>query len=139
MKEFLLDRPGHDHSTDLGLLVLRATAGLSLAFFHGLGKFPPPDWYVGMVAEMGLPATILFAWLGTAAELAGGLLLALGLLTRPAALFVLGHFLIVVTMAHAGDPLADREMAMLFAAIAFLLLFAGPGRYSLDAAIFKRR
>lgn len=87
---------------------------------------------------MGLPVPMLFAWLATIAELGGGLFLALGLLTRPVALFVFVHFVVVVTLAHAGDPLPDRELAMFFGATAFLFVLTGAGRYSLDALLFKR-
>lgn len=139
MRRFLFDRPTHTPITDLGLLGLRLFAGLALAVFHGTGKFPPPDWFVGAVTGMGLPAPAAFAWVGTVAELAGGLLLAIGLLTRPVAIFVLAHFLMVVTLAHAGDPLPDRELAMFYGMTAFLFALAGPGRYSLDAIVFKRR
>lgn len=137
MRGFLLDRPTHDNATDLGLFFMRLFAGAALAIFHGFGKFPPPEMFVDTVTDMGLPAPTLFAWLATAAELGGGVLLAIGLLTRPVALFVLCHFLIVVTMAHAGDPLMDRELPMFFGVTALLFLLAGPGRYSLDAALFR--
>ncbi len=139
MQNFILSRPAHAPPTDLGLLVLRVVAGLALAVLHGAGKFPPPDWFVGAVGQMGLPAPGLFAWLGAIAELGGGILLAIGLLTRPVAIFVFFHFLFVIFMAHAGDPFGDRELAILFAAVVFLFAAAGPGRYSVDAALFRRQ
>jgi putative oxidoreductase len=128
----------HDPATDAGLLLLRVYAGLALALAHGLGKVPPSAGFVGMVGGMGLPAPELFAWLAALAEFGGGLLLALGLLTRPAALFVAGHFLIVTFLAHAGDPFDARELPLFFFFSAVLYLLAGPGRYSADALLSGR-
>jgi putative oxidoreductase len=87
---------------------------------------------------MGMPAPELFAWLAALAELGGGILLAFGLLTRPAAFFVLGNFVIITLLAHAGDSLGDRESGILFGAIALLYALAGAGRYSVDALIHRR-
>jgi putative oxidoreductase len=126
-------------ATDIGLLVVRLFAGLALAFAHGIGKVPPSGRFVERVAGMGFPAPELFAWLAATAEFGGGLLLALGLLTRPAALLVAGNFLVVAGLAHAGDPFGDREKPLLFLAIAVLLALAGPGRYSLDAVLARGR
>lgn len=126
-------------SADLGLLLLRVIAGLALAFAHGLGKVPPSEGFVGMLGGIGLPAPGLFAWLSAMAEFGGGILLALGLLTRPAALLICGNMLIVTVMGHAGDPFGDREKAVLFGAIALFYLLAGAGRYSLDALIRRER
>lgn len=125
-------------AADLGLLALRVIAGLSLALAHGMGKVPPAERFIGRVAEIGLPAPELFAWLAALAEFGGGLLLAAGLLTRPAALLVCGNMLVVALMAHAGDPFGDREKGVLFGAIALFLLLAGAGRYSLDALLRRR-
>lgn len=125
-------------SADLGLLVARVVGGLALALAHGRGKVPPSDGFIGRVGEMGFFAPELFAWLAATAEFGGGLLLALGLLTRPAALLVTGQMAVVALVAHAGDPFGDRERAVLFGAIAVLCLLAGAGRYSLDALIRRR-
>ena len=122
-------------AADLGLLLLRVIAGVALAYAHGMGKVPPSEGFMGRLGEMGLPAPEMFAWLAALAEFGGGLLLAIGLFTRPAALLVVGNMLIVTLMAHAGDPFGDREKAVLFGAIALLYLLAGAGRYSLDALL----
>jgi putative oxidoreductase len=140
MQQWILGRTGPKPAdVDAGLAVVRVVAGLALAWLHGIGKIPPPDWLVGRAADMGFPAPIVFAWLAAIAEFVGGILLALGLLTRPAALLLIGHFLVVVFLAHAGDPVADRELAALFGAIGVMYLLTGPGRYSLDALIARGR
>jgi putative oxidoreductase len=122
-------------AADVGRLVLRVVAGLSLALAHGIGKVPPSEGFIGGVTGMGLPAPELFAWLASFAEFGGGILLAVGLLTRPMGFLVAGHFAVVVALAHAGDPFGDREKPILFGCIALFYLFAGAGRYSLDALI----
>lgn len=138
MRTLLLGAPAHDARTDAGLLVLRLFAGLALALLHGIGKVPPSEGFVGMVGGMGMPAPALFAWLAGLAELVGGLLLAIGLLTRPAAIVVAIHFVFVVFLAHAGDAIGDRELGLFFLATAVLFALAGPGRYSVDAALGRR-
>lgn len=131
---FGVNTPG-SAAVDAGLAALRVSAGLLLASLHGLGKVPPQEGFVGWIGQMGFPAPYLMAWLAGLAELAGGVLLALGLLTRPVALVLVIHFSIVVLVAHAGDPLGDRELGIMFGFIALLYLLAGPGRYSVDHAI----
>lgn len=126
-------------SRDVGLLVLRLGLGLAMALAHGLGKLPPSDGFVLRTAEMGFPAPLLFAWLAALAEFAGGLLVALGLATRPAALLVVSTMAVAFAVSHAGDPFGDRELSFVygvgFAAIALL----GAGRYSVDTALDRRR
>ena len=120
---------------DLGILVLRVVAGLSLALGHGMGKVPPSEGFVGRVGEMGFPLPELFAWLAGSAEFGGALLLAVGLLTRPAAFLVAGSMVVVALIAHAGDPFSDREKAVLFLGMALCCLLVGAGRYSVDALL----
>lgn len=123
------DRPT---SADAGLLCLRVFAGLSLALAHGLGKLPPSERFLAGVVEMGFPLPWLFAWAAGLSESLGGLLLALGLLTRPSAFFILATMSVAAFVRQAGDPFLERELAFLYAVVAIHFLLTGPGRLSLD-------
>lgn len=129
---------GSDAVADLGLLVLRLMAGLALAFAHGTGKIPPSPGFVEATANLGFPLPGLFAWAAGLAEFAGGLCLAVGLLTRPAAFFVLFTMGVAFFLQHAPDPFSAKEKAFLFGAIALTLMLTGAGRFSLDALLRNR-
>lgn len=129
---------GRDAVADTGLLVLRLLAGLALALAHGWGKIPPSPGFIESVAGLGFPAPALFAWAAGLAEFAGGLCLAVGLLTRPAALFVLVTMGVAFFLRHADDPFSSKEKALLFGAVALCLLLTGAGRFSLDALLRNR-
>jgi putative oxidoreductase len=118
---------------------MRVLAGLGLAFAHGVRKLPPSDPFVARVDSLGFPIPELFAWGAGVIEFAGGLLIVLGLLTRPAASLAL---IVVGTAyfgAHADDTFTDAEAAFLYGAIMLALALMGPGRFSLDAALDRRR
>lgn len=123
---------------DLGLLVFRVFVGLTMAFAHGLGKMPPSEQMLGGVAAMGFPVPIVFAWSAALSEFLGGLLIAGGLFTRPAAAFLGFTMMIAAFVAHAADPFQKKELALLYLAACVLLAFMGPGRFSLDRWIRKK-
>ncbi len=121
---------------DVGLLVLRLATGFALALSHGYGKLLDPNRFISTaVAGLGLPAPTLFGWLAIFSEFFGGILLALGLLTRPAAFLVLGVMLTAFFGIHAADPFARKELALLYGLIAVAFLLKGSGRYGFDALL----
>lgn len=124
---------------DLALTVLRVFIGLTMAFSHGLGKIPPDEMLIGGVSALGFPAPELFAWLAGLAEFAGGVLLALGLLTRPAAAFVMITMLVAAFGAHAADPFAKKEMALLYLFTSLFFVLHGAGRWSMDHLLTKKK
>lgn len=117
---------------DLGFLAARLVFGLVLAFAHGVNKIPPSDRFVDVVGSLGFPLPAFFAWAAALAEFAGGILLAVGLLTRPAALMIVVTMLVAAFGRHAADPFTDKELALLYGAAAFLFALAGSGRFAAD-------
>ncbi|MCG5531042.1 DoxX family protein [Halorhodospira halochloris] len=123
---------------DASWVALRVVAGLFMAFGHGLDKVPPQEPFIGMVGDMGFPAPALFAWLAGLVEFFGGLLLAAGALTRVSAFSILVTMLAAGFIAHAGDPFAEKELALLFAAVMLPFIVAGAGRWSGDSFLRER-
>jgi putative oxidoreductase len=131
-------KPSSRGATDAGLLILRLCAGLALAFSHGLTKVLTLGKFIATVERHGFPLPHVFGPVAAFSEFLGGLLIAVGLATRPAATFVLMTMLGAAFKVHAHDPFSKKELAFAYALVAVVVLVAGPGRYSLDARLGKR-
>ncbi len=122
--------------------VLRLYTGAVFVIFHGgpkiAGLLSGSSPFADGVAAMGFPAPLLFAWLAALAEFGGGLLLLLGLFTRPAALAIAATMAVAVLGAHSDDPFAVKEKALTFLVIALSLALSGPGALALSDR-FRRR
>ncbi len=131
---------GRSNRDELAWAIVRVAFGASLAAFHGFGKVfgGKMPGFVQTVASLGFPAPQLFAWCAALAELGGGLLVAVGLLTRPSAA-VAGFTMVVALYRHRADPIAKWELALLYLAVMIAFALRGGGRYALDAWIRGRR
>jgi putative oxidoreductase len=126
-------------SPAIGLLVLRIGVAAPLLIAHGWSKlahfeqrrttFADP---IGIGPLPGLVLTIF-------AEVFCSIAVMLGLFTRLAVIPPLVVMLVAFFVVHAGDPWRTRELPLVFAVPFLALLFTGPGRYSLDAVLAKRR
>ncbi len=71
-------------------------------------------------------------------ELVGGLLIVIGLFTRPVAFVLSGMMAVAYFMAHASQgflPLLNQgELAVLYCFVFLYLSVAGAGAFSIDAA-----
>ncbi len=115
------------------LAVLRIVTGL-LFLEHGTAKL------------LGLPHVAVFdglqllSLMGLAGvlELGGGLLIVLGLFTRPVAFILSGQMAVAYFMAHAPQaflPLVNQgELAVLYCFVFLYLFIAGSGTFSIDSA-----
>jgi putative oxidoreductase len=122
---------------NLGLLVLRVLMGTGIAM-HGQSKVfgGHIDEFAQGVAKLGLPGDPhTLAWVAAFSEFAGGILIAIGLLTRVAALSVLATMAVAVFLHHASDPFKVKELAIAYGTIAGTLVLTGPGAASFDAWI----
>ncbi|NUP60340.1 MAG: DoxX family protein [Pseudarthrobacter sp.] len=129
--------------TTTALTVLRVVLGFLFAA-HGWQKFN--EWTIAgtqaSFAKMGVPAADAVAPAVAVLELAGGVALILGILTRVVAALLVLDMLGALFLVHApaGVFAADGgyELVLLLAAAAFALALTGPGRISVDRALFGR-
>ncbi len=130
--------PVYNNTHDWAYLLLRVVAGICL-MVHGWPKIQNPMGAINMVQNLGFYPGALFSPLLAITEFFGGLLIAVGLLTRPAALGA--TFVLLVTVwfhwVTKGEGFGGAEKSILWAAMTFFILIAGPGRFSVDRAIGK--
>lgn len=126
---------------NVAVLAIRVVFGLILCYFYGLEKiknfghletvFPDP-FHIGHRISLAL---VVFA------ELLCSLLLALGFLTRFAALVLVIDFAVAEFLIHKGHVATMNgnlhEQAWLYFAAFFSILLVGPGRISVDGAMGK--
>ena len=117
------------------ITAFRVVVGILMAVLHGSSKFPPSEQLIGGVGALGFPSPALFAWLATIAELLGGIFLAIGFLTRPAAFMIFITMTVAVFGRHAADPLNVKELAILYLVCSLVFLARGAGRWSIDRLI----
>lgn len=125
-----------DSVKDLSHSLLRIGTGLMMAFLHGAAKMPPSDKFIVGVSELGFPAPAFFAWCAALAEMGGGLLLAAGLLTRPASFFIAFTMFVAAFGRHLHDPFARKELSLLYLLLALYFLVRGGGRWSIDRLLW---
>ncbi len=125
----------------VGLLLLRLVAGAAF-LVHGSGKIQTPfNW---MPPEAPVPG-FLQALAAVSEFFGGGLGWIAGFLTPLASLGVLVMMTVAILFhVDRGDPFVGSggpsfELALVYWVIALLMLLTGPGRFSLDAQLFRRR
>src|SRR5215211_2513020 len=128
-------------------LVLRLVLGVVM-IAHGYRKITagPARFGDQTLAALGVPAPVLVGYVVTVTEVAGGVLLVLGLLARVAALALAIEMVFTILLvkidvglitAPRGDAGAEFDLALLAGFLAIVL--AGPGGLSLDRAIGLER
>ncbi|WP_185983982.1 DoxX family protein [Aureimonas mangrovi] len=121
---------------DFAETLLRVTAGLIL-IVHGAPKIVDPMANIGMVEGLGFYPGVVFSPLLALTEVVGGLFLAIGFLTRPAA-FAATFVLLVTVWFHwvtLGQGYAGAEKSILWAAMTFYFVIRGGNAQSVDARL----
>lgn len=123
-------------------LAVRLIVG-SIMFAHGLQKLQggPGNFAQGLVG-MGVPLPVLMAYVVTFVEVVGGLLLIVGLLSRLSALLLTINLTVAVLLVKTGVGFLSpqgggvgAELDLALIAGLLVILFAGPGRLSVDHAL----
>jgi len=124
--------------------ILRVVLGF-LFTAHGWQKFN--EWTIAgtqaSFGQMGIPAAEIAAPVVAVLELAGGIALILGVLTRPLAILLMVDMLGALFLVHAPAGVyamnGGYELVLLLAAAALAIALVGPGRVSVDHALFGRK
>jgi len=123
----------------LGLLSLRVSLGI-IFFSHGYPKLAHLGGGMqSFFVQHGLPG--YFANLSGVLEVFGGMLLVLGLFTRPAALLLTVEMAVAIWKVHSGGgylAVHDYEFPLAVAAGCFALATVGAGMISMDYPLYDR-
>ncbi|MGD6832886.1 DoxX family protein [Sutcliffiella halmapala] len=130
---------------NIGLLFIRLIVGLLFVghgaqklfgWFGGYGLKGTGGWFESIGMKPGVTIA-LFAGL---AELIGGILLALGLLTPLAAVLIAGTMIMAIIKVHAPNGLwataNGYEYQLTLIAVVIGIALIGPGQFALDALLF---
>jgi putative oxidoreductase len=121
--------------------LLRVVTGL---LFFQAGSMKLLGWFGGMPGAQGATAPLMSqVGVGGILEFFGGILIMLGLLTRPVAFILSGEMAVAYWQFHAPNgawPILNHgEPAVLFCFIFLFMAAYGGGEWSLDALIRRRR
>ncbi len=135
----------YEKFSDLGYPIIRFFTGLILmphgaqklfGWFGGYGLDGTAGYFAN---DLGFEPGIFWATLVAATEFFGGLLLAIGLLTRLAAAAITIELLVAAYVVHLANGFfwgnGGYEYPLLWALIAFGIFLRGGGKFSVDAKI----
>ena len=136
-----MDYVAHSRYQEFTWAILRIVTGLAFMthglpkLFGWLGGFGGPGEAAELMSRFGVAGVL---------ETFGGLLIVIGLLTRPVAFLLAGQMAVAYFWIHSGfsDPwwwTNGGEMAMLFSFIFLFFSAWGAGPFSVDARLAARR
>lgn len=128
-----------DKLQPLGLLGMRIALG-AVMIVHGYPKVIGIHGVEKSFSSMGLPWWS--AYLSAGAEFFGGILIIIGLLTRPAAVALLIDMVVAIAKVHWKNGLVGQgnyQLPMTLAALSLALIFFGGGPIALDAILGRGR
>ena len=127
---------------DTSYFALRFCTGIFMCYYHGWSKLLSDSsrWErLGNTLTQSIGLDVLSVPLGFMAafsESIGALLIAFGLLTRPAA-FLLGITMLVASTKKLSEAGIDgSELPLLYLILCIIILLVGSGKYSLDRKFF---
>lgn len=133
---WLRSSPAFDSLWPFGTLLLRVYIGLVVTMQHGLPKlmemFEGHGHFLELVRDMGLPAPVPMAWMAALTQVLGGIAVAMGLATRPAALGVASTIGVGVISVHWNDGFHAMEAGFAYVVSMIVIAVVGAGPISLD-------
>ncbi|PIK15707.1 DoxX family protein [Halobacteriovorax sp. JY17] len=122
---------------NLGLLILRLFAGLTMLISHGWPKLSNfsamstkfPD-VIGLGSQVSLSLAVF-------SEVFCSIALVIGLLTRWVSIPLLITMAVAFFIVHGSDPFNSKELAFMYMGVYATLICTGSGDFSIDRFIKK--
>lgn len=130
----------------LFLLIVRLYWGIAFIIF-GLSKLTNIQKTIDMMQRLHFPTPEFFAYVAAFVELIFGICLVLGLASRFAALILSLQMIVALLTAHYTATIRiftdlhtfTTQPPLTFLLVTLIVLFFGPGAFSLDTLIFRHR
>jgi uncharacterized membrane protein YphA (DoxX/SURF4 family) len=122
---------------DQALGIVRIVVGIFM-IYHGWEVFDKAkmEEYAAWDTFKNYPSATFMVYLGKAAELAGGILLTIGFLTRIASIVLAGTMAYITFFVGNGIVWYNDQHPFMFVLLAIIFFFVGPGKWAIDK---KRR
>ncbi|MFA7449080.1 MAG: DoxX family protein [Weeksellaceae bacterium] len=125
---------------DYAALILRVVGGAAMVYGHGWSKFNKflGESNIEFMDPFGIGHGATF-FLVVFAEFICALLLTIGLFTRLAAIPLVLNMAYIAFFVHISDEFGKLELPSMYLAMYLAVLLLGPGKFSLDRMIGKRK
>lgn len=134
----ILLHTSHDSLQSFAILLLRIGVSLPMIYIHGWSKFLNYiDGNVNLFDPLGIGFELSLL-LAIFAEVICSIMLILGLFSRISAIPLIITMLVAMFLVNAGQPFIVKEKAFIFMMAYIFILFAGSGKYSIDALLTKK-
>jgi putative oxidoreductase len=119
---------------DWGALFIRLAVGVRLVEGTQDNVFSSDRMreFAAFLAANGTPFPLAGAFVSAYAQFICGILVILGLFTRPAGLIIAINFVFALIIAHRSTPFLDTWQALMMLAGGLFFLFNGSGAFALD-------
>lgn len=130
-----------DRSRDISLLLVRLV--LAYGFYEpAMNKWSDINGIAEWFATLGIPLPTLNAYMAASTELAGVVLLTLGLLTRFISIPLMVVMVVAITTVHLGNGFSAGnngfEIPLYYFLMLFVLVSHGAGKISIDHLLQSR-
>lgn len=125
---------------DSGLAFIRIIVG-AFMIFHGWEVFDAEKMKVYLTWDSfkGFSSPSFMVYMGKIAELIAGILMTIGLFTRPATLVLIFTMLYISFLVGHGKVWYEDQHPFLFVLLGLVFFFTGPGKLSVDQLLFRNK
>ncbi|QDP84043.1 DoxX family protein [Chryseobacterium sp. SNU WT5] len=125
---------------NLVILLVRIFIGISMIFIHVVPKlemlFKGEEIKFYDFIGLGDRNTLIVAII---LELVFSFMLIIGLFTRISSMVISCIMIIAAFVVNGAQPLSSKELSLLYLTIYIFIIAFGPGKYSIDQMILKKR